>query len=343
MAIEKIKQGEKVPFTQVSNELLTDPVLSLKEKGLLAYMLSKPNDWHFHVKAMATELKENKDTVASILKELIAKQYVIRIELRESGQFKGYEYSVYQSPYPKTSDTVKQPPKSPYPKTPVPDSSDNTNKDSTNINTDLKKGGGVVDDNTSRDDDTPGSSPPPVVDVVGEQEAPPLTNTSPTSAPEVGETKEVSKQPILDLLAYNGIHADKLMKTRLRDFIAKYDVDTLENLIKQALVDGKKPDYFNTDFLPYLNSYRSPKSSATMPRCEKHGHILSGGFCNECEHERRKKAEHVHATGMKCPVCHKPGGIGPNGEHLQCMVAKKVNAKPVPATGKPDLQLVKAG
>jgi len=83
--IEKLKRGDAVPYTQVSNALLTDKSLLLKEKGLLAYMLSKPDDWQFNVKSMSAELAENKDTIAAILKNLIEKRYITRTEIREHG------------------------------------------------------------------------------------------------------------------------------------------------------------------------------------------------------------------------------------------------------------------
>lgn len=124
--IHKIKHGSRTGYTQVPNAVLTDVNLSLKAKGLIAYMLSKPDDWQFYVKAMAAELKENKDTVARILTELIDAGYIVREEIRYKGQFKGFEYTVYHSPYPKKPEPVL-----PEPEKPEPDSSDNTNKDCT--------------------------------------------------------------------------------------------------------------------------------------------------------------------------------------------------------------------
>ena len=131
MSIEKVKHGDKVPYVQVYHALLYDKDLSLKEKGLLAYMLSKPEDWQFNVKSMGADLKENKDTIAAILRTLIEKNYIQREEIRDGGRIKGFEYCVYQSPHPKTSDTVKDEVKtaSPYPKTPEPVSSDIPNKE----------------------------------------------------------------------------------------------------------------------------------------------------------------------------------------------------------------------
>ncbi len=89
---------------------LKDNTLSLKAKGLLTYCLSKPDNWQFYLIAMAQELKENKDTIAKVLLELIDSGYITRKRRHdEQGKFKGYHYTVYEmkQPCPKMSETVK--------------------------------------------------------------------------------------------------------------------------------------------------------------------------------------------------------------------------------------------
>ena len=66
----KIKKLD-VPFTQVPNELLTDNQISLKAKGLWAYMQSKPNGWKFSAPRIAREIKESVNAIWTGLKELI--------------------------------------------------------------------------------------------------------------------------------------------------------------------------------------------------------------------------------------------------------------------------------
>jgi len=58
------------PFSQISNELLNDPRISFKAKGLYAYMYSKPDGWNFTIKSIAKQNKDGVDAVASALKEL---------------------------------------------------------------------------------------------------------------------------------------------------------------------------------------------------------------------------------------------------------------------------------
>lgn len=59
-----------VPFTMVANEILSRSDLSLRAKGLYAYLFSKPEGWDFAAPRIATECKESKDIVFRALKEL---------------------------------------------------------------------------------------------------------------------------------------------------------------------------------------------------------------------------------------------------------------------------------
>lgn len=67
---ETLNRKNRLPFTQVSNELLTSTKISLKAKGLYAYMMSKPDGWNFTIKSMSKQLKEGPDSIRSGLNEL---------------------------------------------------------------------------------------------------------------------------------------------------------------------------------------------------------------------------------------------------------------------------------
>lgn len=59
-----------VPFTMIANEVLANRGLSLKAKGLYAYLFSKPDGWQFSAKRMTMELKESHPTILGCLREL---------------------------------------------------------------------------------------------------------------------------------------------------------------------------------------------------------------------------------------------------------------------------------
>lgn len=70
-----------VPFTQVANEVLVNKKLSLKAKGLFAYLYSKPDDWNFAYDRITSEQLDGKRVVLSALKELEVQGYLTRKKL----------------------------------------------------------------------------------------------------------------------------------------------------------------------------------------------------------------------------------------------------------------------
>lgn len=73
------KQG--IPFTQVANELLCNPSVSIAAKGMFAYLFSKPNDWDFSSDRIQNEHKDGKRAVLSALRELEQSGYLTRKRL----------------------------------------------------------------------------------------------------------------------------------------------------------------------------------------------------------------------------------------------------------------------
>lgn len=92
-----------VGFTQVSNIILNDNQISLKAKGLFAYLFSKPDDWEFHISAMEKELKEKRDAILSTVNELIEHNYITRKQ-KNDGKFGGiiYEFILPHTENPHT-------------------------------------------------------------------------------------------------------------------------------------------------------------------------------------------------------------------------------------------------
>lgn len=68
----------KTTFGIVPNSLLNDNTISLKAKGLYAYMHSKPDNWDFTINGIASQLLEQYKAVASALKELENAGYLTR-------------------------------------------------------------------------------------------------------------------------------------------------------------------------------------------------------------------------------------------------------------------------
>lgn len=70
----------EVPFAQVANCVLQDKSISLKAKGLFAYLYSKPNTWDFAIERIVKECKESERAVRSAIWELEEIGYLTRIK-----------------------------------------------------------------------------------------------------------------------------------------------------------------------------------------------------------------------------------------------------------------------
>lgn len=84
------------PFTQIDNEIINNSALTWQAKGMLAYLLSKPDGWTFFEDDLVKRADNGKSSVRSILKELLETGYLIRGERMrdENGYWKGYPYTV---------------------------------------------------------------------------------------------------------------------------------------------------------------------------------------------------------------------------------------------------------
>lgn len=94
----KIKLNKKDNYTIISNGILKNMSLSLKAKGLYAYMWSLPDDWDYSVAGLVKVLKEGKDAINEALKELEKEGYLVRTILRKSGKFADMDYILHEIP-----------------------------------------------------------------------------------------------------------------------------------------------------------------------------------------------------------------------------------------------------
>lgn len=91
----RIEKDKNNPYVMLNKQFLDNESLSWKAKGILAYLLSLPDDWQIY----ATELvKHSNDGMASLtsgIEELIKAGHITRKQRRDAGgKFKGYEYRV---------------------------------------------------------------------------------------------------------------------------------------------------------------------------------------------------------------------------------------------------------
>jgi hypothetical protein len=65
-------------YATIPNDLVNSTAISLKAKGLFAYIQSKPDGWEFSAERISNQLKEGLPTINSALKELESNGYLKR-------------------------------------------------------------------------------------------------------------------------------------------------------------------------------------------------------------------------------------------------------------------------
>jgi len=93
------------PYAQISRRLLQDKSLSWKATGMLAYLLSLPDNWQINTTDLWRRKKDGRQSTRTILNELIKHGYVKKtIKRDDKGKFLRFEYIVHETKsYPLSS------------------------------------------------------------------------------------------------------------------------------------------------------------------------------------------------------------------------------------------------
>lgn len=87
MTIVRSPRLEK-DFTILPNRALRDPQLSYRARGVLAYVLSMPDNWRTNAVTLARQGREGRDSIRTAINELIAAGYARRVKTRnEDGTY----------------------------------------------------------------------------------------------------------------------------------------------------------------------------------------------------------------------------------------------------------------
>lgn len=94
-----VKPFESGNFTQVSNIIVNDTRLDLKEKGLMLHILSKSDGWFLNVDEIAKNNRDGKRAIYSGIKKLKEFGYIeLKADHDEMGKFKRWEYIIKPIP-----------------------------------------------------------------------------------------------------------------------------------------------------------------------------------------------------------------------------------------------------
>lgn len=98
--MNKITRHKNENYSIISNIFLRDTNISLKAKGLLAIIMSLPEDWDFSISGISTLLPEGKTSIYSAINELKKFGYCTMESVRDDkGRVQGNDYSFFEEPH----------------------------------------------------------------------------------------------------------------------------------------------------------------------------------------------------------------------------------------------------
>lgn len=86
-------------FVTVHKDFIHDNTISWKAKGILLYLLSRPDDWQIYETELVKHTRDGLSSLKSGIKELEEVGYIKRTRKRDDkGRLKEYEYAVFEHP-----------------------------------------------------------------------------------------------------------------------------------------------------------------------------------------------------------------------------------------------------
>lgn len=106
MPIFRVYKNKTHPYTIIDNTPINDKRLSAKAKGILLYLISKPNYWFINLPNLISAFTDGERSIRTGINELIKFGYIIRTHARKKdGRFSFYDYAVYEQPFTKPIDS----------------------------------------------------------------------------------------------------------------------------------------------------------------------------------------------------------------------------------------------
>ena len=134
-----IRAPRRYRFVTINQDAVEDARLSWAARGLLGYLLSRPDDWKVLIKDLQRRGDLGRDGIYKLLRELREAGYVQYERTRdEQGRMRGGTYYVREipdSPHPEFPDTAKPDRAAPYPA--KPEALPNTDQDLSGTTTTL--------------------------------------------------------------------------------------------------------------------------------------------------------------------------------------------------------------
>ena len=97
--IFRIRKDPNNPYVMVNKQFVYDSHLSAKAKGILLYLLSRPDDWQVYEIEIIKHFRDGRDSIRAGVNELRKTGYIIRIRERDQkGRLGKMRYEVFEIP-----------------------------------------------------------------------------------------------------------------------------------------------------------------------------------------------------------------------------------------------------
>ena len=96
--IFRVVKSKDNPYVMIDHRPLTNPDLSFKAKGILSYLLTRPDGWEVNVPDLVNHSTDGPSAIRSGLKELRKAKHIRYNPTREGGYIKKWVIEVYEVP-----------------------------------------------------------------------------------------------------------------------------------------------------------------------------------------------------------------------------------------------------
>ncbi|MCV9910209.1 helix-turn-helix domain-containing protein [Brucella sp. HL-2] len=90
-----VTRRRTVEFTTVPNEIANDSAISFEARGLLIYLLAKPDQWAVNIRDIQLQGNIGRDKAYKLLRELKERGYILAEDTRTGGRFNSINYIVF--------------------------------------------------------------------------------------------------------------------------------------------------------------------------------------------------------------------------------------------------------
>jgi DnaD/phage-associated family protein len=108
--IFRVKKSADNPYVMVDRRPIDNPALSFKAKGILTYLMSRPDGWEVNITDLMNHSADGASAIRSGLNELRDAHHVLYNTEREGGHIKRWVIEVYEIPYcdPLTKEQIEE-------------------------------------------------------------------------------------------------------------------------------------------------------------------------------------------------------------------------------------------